>query len=142
MDKKHVLSFCIFDDLYPMMTPIEMKFNELDELKILVDKMLMYKLKYENLEEYFEFVSDNIDYIVSKLRKKRYYVRNRYEKYYVIAFAIDYVRFEIYSKDCDKQLIKWREDDANDKIVGLIADENYNDNPVVRLMNQINRDFY
>ena len=36
----------------------------------------------------------------------------------MIAFALNYTytRFEIYLKDYEKQLIKWRTDDANDPI--------------------------
>jgi len=51
---------------------------------------------------------------------KGYWVWNRFEKYYVVAFALDFTRFEVYSKDCDKQLIKWRENDENDKIKVLL----------------------
>ncbi|MFS8160395.1 MAG: hypothetical protein ACMG6E_09370, partial [Candidatus Roizmanbacteria bacterium] len=75
--------------------------------------------------------------ITNDLLNDGYYVWNRFEKYYVIAFALDYVRFEIYSKDCDKILIKWRENDATDPIKGIIKGE-YNQNPVITLVKSLN----
>lgn len=41
----------------------------------------------------------------TKLLTNKFAVINRVEKYYVITFAINGTRFEIYSKDCDKELI-------------------------------------
>ena len=58
----------------------------------------------------------------------------RFNKYYVICFAINYTRFEVFSKDCDKKLIKWRDDDQNDPIKGIIRDDNYNENPVISML--------
>lgn len=75
--------------------------------------------------------------IARSLWKENYYVINRFEKYYVIAFALDFTRFEVYSKDCDKELIKWRENDENDPVIGLIEDPEYNMNPVIRLMREL-----
>lgn len=36
------------------------------------------------------------------------------------------------------QLIKWRNDDENDPITGIIEDPNYNENPVVSLLRSLN----
>jgi hypothetical protein len=44
------------------------------------------------------------------------------KKYYVI----DWTRFEVFSKDCDKELITWRDGDENDPVVHQIV------NPVQR----------
>ena len=54
----------------------------------------------------------------------------------MIAFALDFKRFEIYSKDCDKELIHWHENDDNDPIAetGIISDEDYNENPVIQIV--------
>lgn len=72
--------------------------------------------------------------VMDSLLGDKYYVRNRYQKYYVIAFAIDYTRFHIWSKDYDAELIEWSQK-------GEIVD-NYDPdhavNPVVKIMNQLN----
>lgn len=79
-----------------------------------------------------------IDGIIEKLLNNRYYVINRINKHNVIAFALNYTRFEVYSKDCDKELITWRDDNANDLIIRQIHDPNYNENPVIRFMCSLN----
>jgi hypothetical protein len=79
---------------------------------------------------------EEINGIANILLKKNYFVKNRYNKYYVVAFALNYTRFEIFSKDCDKQLIDWEEGEG--EIKGVINDLNYNENPVVTLLKQIN----
>lgn len=86
-------------------------------------------------DKFFTSFDKNVDCIVKSLKAKRFFVRNRYNKYYVIAFAIDYTRFEIFSKDYSKKLISWR-DNEDDPISeeGIIIDENYNENPVETLM--------
>jgi len=48
------------------------------------------------------------------LKTKGYYVANQYNKYYVYAYSIDYVRFEIYSKQCSRTVIDWETDKQND----------------------------
>ncbi|XWV25685.1 hypothetical protein QJ857_gp0010 [Tupanvirus soda lake] len=40
----------------------------------------------------------NINYISETLKLQDYYVINRYNKYYIVAFAINYTRFEIFSR--------------------------------------------
>lgn len=74
---------------------------------------------------------DDIDSITDALLSDGYYVLNRYEKYYVVAFALNYTRFEVFSKDCDKELITWPEDGP---IVGVISDPDYNESPVIKLL--------
>ncbi len=62
-----------------------------------------------------------------------YYVCNRFEKYYVIAFAKNYTRFEVFSKYCDKEIIDWQVPQQG-IIKDVITDENYNENPVITLL--------
>lgn len=76
--------------------------------------------------------------IIDDLINKGYWVWNRFTKYYVVAFSLDFTRFDVYSKDCEKKLITWREKDENDQIKGIIRDSNYNENPVVSLMKMLN----
>ena len=45
--------------------------------------------------------------IVDSLIDHGHYVLNQFDKYYVVAFAVDYKRFIIYSRGYDKKLIKW-----------------------------------
>jgi hypothetical protein len=138
---KYTLSFCILDDLTVCHGPEHRElngipnFNDIKEV-ILNDLLNDFRQdEYADCSGYFdkEFFASNeyIDTIVNNLIKYNYVVKNRYNKYYVIAFAINYTRFEVYSKDCDKELIKWRENDSNDPIKGIITNPNYNENPVV-----------
>jgi hypothetical protein len=82
--------------------------------------------------DYFGAESEYNGNISSKLFSDGYWVRNRYNKYYVICFSIDHTRFEIFSKDCDKELIDWGKD--NGEIKGLIEDPEYNENPVITVL--------
>ena len=79
----------------------------------------------------------NAGRIVQELEEQGCYCVNRYEKYYVIAFAVDYRRFEIFSKDRNKKLISWGRDDCDDPVSRLITDPDYNENPVVKLFQQL-----
>lgn len=67
--------------------------------------------------------------IVHDLLRDGYYVWNRWEKYWSVAFALDYARFEVYAKDIDKELIKWRENDGEDPVYHQVRGD-YNANPV------------
>lgn len=84
-----------------------------------------------------EFIEKYKNEIIDDLIKDNYCVQNRFNKHYVIAFAINYTRFEIYCKDCDKEIIKWRENDEQDPIKGIIRNKNYNENPVVALSRKL-----
>ena len=86
-----------------------------------------------------DFTLQELYGITNCLVEEGYYVVNRYEKYYVIAFSINYTRFEVFSKDCDKEIIKWREEDQEDPIKGIIKNNNYNENPVITLLKQLNQ---
>lgn len=86
---------------------------------------------------FFRFENYYINSIVENLYKNKYFVINRYNNNYVIAFAINYTRFEIYSKDYDKVLIKWRENDEDDEIKGIIDDPEYNANAVIKTIENL-----
>jgi hypothetical protein len=139
----NTLSFCIFNDLKPSYGPVHVQFDMKDfetiknkvkeitqELTYEKDPSCYYHKKIREDEELNEVTNDLLD--------RNYSVWNRYEKYYVIAFALNYTRFEIFSKDCDKQLIQWREKDENDEVTGLITDDNYNENPVITVLKMFN----
>ena len=77
---------------------------------------------------YAAFPTDKIAGSVARsLMENKYWVCNQVNKYYVIAFAIDFTCIEIYSKDCDKKIIKWRDNDADDEISGVYSDSEKND---------------
>ncbi len=84
------------------------------------------------------FFLDSTNYhrdIAVSLLENRYWCRNRFEKYYVPAFALDYTRFEVFSKDCEKELISWRPgQDDQAPMVNQITNPDYNENPVISLM--------
>lgn len=70
--------------------------------------------------------------MIDDLLSKGYSVWNLFQKYYVIAWAIDYTRFEIYSEDCE-DVIEWGEGKSGG-IKGIIENEDYNENPVITTM--------
>ena len=137
----NTLSFCIFDDLSPCFSPITVEYKKDDPngLSTAIDLITkpFIEGKLQDDSSYYFKMDYSKDEVLSVLQRKNYYVLNRYEKFYVIAFAINYTKFEIFSKDCDKKLIKWRSDDANDKITGIIDNKNYNENPVVTLLKSL-----
>jgi len=158
---KHTLSYAYLDDLShvsdsPWNYEFETKDDDMyDNIKKIIDTIFekaeisekLYKdEKYDELENmnirfpsyWKELIVRYKNEIIDDLMDKGYWVWNRFEKYYVVAFALDFTRFEVYSKDCDKELIKWRENDKNDKIKGILKDSNYNENPVITLMKKIN----
>jgi len=45
--------------------------------------------------------------IIQSLIEKGHWVYNQYDGYYVIGFAIDFEQFEVWSKGCEKKMIKW-----------------------------------
>ncbi len=54
-------------------------------------------------------VEPHKDEIIKSLCEQGHWVYNDYDKNYVIAFAINFAEFEVWSKGCDKKLIKWKE---------------------------------
>lgn len=148
MDKMK-LSFGITDDLKFAYGPVHFEFESWDQLANVVDKVidgLKCKSKcrewcegccgdpsgYFVAEYYKAYRSD----IIAGLIENKYWVWNRFEKYYVIAFAIDYTRFEIFSRDCSKKVIEWGEGEG--PLKGIITNENYNENPIITLLRKLN----
>ena len=151
------ISFAILDDLQEMHRLDKKIVKTPENIRSFLDDIMKYfnereysdvfnKTIYTNSDPTLYFIdqfnketlydSPNfIDNIVSTLMEDEYFVRNRVEKYYVVAFAINYTKFEVYSKDCDAQLIDWGHDGSGK---GLIKDPDYNENPVVKLIKQIN----
>jgi len=80
--------------------------------KTIVRKMLdlpMDSIDESNIQDYnIKPYYDN-DEVTRDLLDNGYHVINAFEKYYVIANAIDYAQFTIYSKDCTPELINWTE---------------------------------
>lgn len=134
------VSFCILDDLSPAYGPksetVELEGNFANNVQAAVHKLILDFIAEDNDPTGYYVNEIDESAIVADLLSDKFYVINRYEKYYVIAFALDFTRFEVYSKDCSKELIKWRSTDANDPVAGLITDGDYNMNPVIKLMQQ------
>lgn len=93
-------------------------------------------------KKFFEGYTDNnekldknhyINNIVDKLLKNDFFVYNRYNKYYSVAFAINKKRFPVYSKDTDTVMIQW---DEKDEYILLPSHPN-NVCPVTGLINAI-----
>jgi len=164
--KQCILSYGYLDNLYF----VERKDFELLNLERKTIELVIKNL-YKN-KEYggFKYSIDSylnslfastveldIKEVVDNLYNDGFHVWNRLNKYYVVAFAINYNRFDIYSKDCDKKLIEWEDLDSsgddtdksddscdsdnkkkkNGKIVYQINDENYNVNPVITFVADI-----
>ena len=80
-------------------------------------------------------INPGVNDIVEGLAESGQFVLNRVNKYYAIAFAIDYKRFPIYSKDCETITIKWRETHED---VACVNPDPKNVNPVIALLTEIN----
>lgn len=138
----HTVSFVILDDLKPFMGPCHATFDgpvRSIAIEAAVRKLVgnvtpeadptMSVFQKENLES-------NIRDIVWDLERESFWRMNRVNKYYVVAFALDYTRFEVFSKDCEKELIRWRPESDDDPVAlkGIIENPDYNENPVVTFM--------
>lgn len=128
----NTLSFAIFDDLNQIIHK-EWTFNDKDEIKNILYELQKSFLSKKIGDDYYSFFNNDMDNVIQSLYKKNFYVCNRYDKYYVIAFSINYTKFYIWSKDCDAKIIKWSEDGE------LVNNYNINhdENPVVSLLKNI-----
>lgn len=160
-DKEVVISFTMLNDLRHMEEwpkHKKIKYNKDEIIKFIreidggylsheeYEKYLEKKTKgnkYHDKSQYFksydgkdDLQEEDIEYIANELMETQYFVKNRYNKYYVIAFAINYTRFEIYSKDCDKELIDWGIEELG-QIKGEINDPDYNVNSVIKLVKEL-----
>lgn len=141
----NTVSFCILNDLCPAYGPVHKSFdvstgdNLMEITNAVTDILTQFKNQgYDPSGYYYQYINNNeIREIAADLLNDGYYVWNRFEKYYVIAFALNYTRFEVFSKDYDKELIKWRDNDENDVMKGKIEDDDYNENPVITLMKNL-----
>ncbi len=114
----HTLSFCILCDSEPVIGPshivlTDFSTNELrTKIYSLTDQFKTDKNSDPSgyFNEYFFDCSFCTGFIIRSLNENKFYVKNQYEGRYVIAFAIDYTRFEIFSEGCAKRLIEWRPD--------------------------------
>jgi hypothetical protein len=143
---EHTLSFLILDDMHdgqnggPGYGPIHIKIRDLSKdailagMQTLAAPFLKYIARKKTIdvsdEAYHMILSDEeddpSDYffssyyddkdVVKCLFEDKYFCWNRFQKYYVIAYAIDYNRFAVFSKDCKTRLVKWRSDDKKDPI--------------------------
>ncbi|BCS83648.1 hypothetical protein QLL95_gp0475 [Cotonvirus japonicus] len=132
------LSFCMMDDLDVRISR-EWKFSNESEIRPILEKLWNKFLsgKCSDISGYFfdnASKNDDIEYVYQSLTKKKYYVRNRFEKYYVVAFALDYTKFYVWSKDCDPKIINWNHDG---ELVNNY-DSEHDVNPVIKLMKQLN----
>lgn len=122
-----MLSFGILDDLHFSYGPVHTKLGEsLDtsvrELVNVFRKQYVKGCNYclnkdhghEMIDEsgYFDnefFMKEDyyISLIVQSIDQTSYFVYNGYNKYYVIAFALNHKTFKIHSKDCEPKTIDW-----------------------------------
>ncbi|AQN68726.1 hypothetical protein [Saudi moumouvirus] len=108
------LSFCIYDDLIPVIS-FEKKFNNICEvgniLKNIWNKFLSGN--YSDRTHYFfdnKTMKEDIKYVLKRLKNENYCVFNGFEKYYVVAFSLNYTKFYIWSRDCKPLIINWLQD--------------------------------
>lgn len=149
------ISFAMFDDLRPI-NVIHKKINKSVEEIIRFIKNIRdsyVKEEYDPTCFLWNHFDENmmsmgtIAEIANDLLKNEYYVLNRMAKYYVVAFALNFTRFEIYSIDCDKEIISWPtyvDNEMTDSIAGegpikgIIDDPDYNVNSVIKMMAKLN----
>lgn len=139
----HTLSFQILDDLdrryeidvqLPSLerSAVEMAVRRIAKPFVTGSRRMACSQDYFDSDFDPERTSGFLQDLVRALCTRRYHCANRFEKYYVYAWAIDFVRFEIFSKDYDKELISWSSGEG--PIVGEISNPDYNENPVCRLL--------
>ena len=138
MSQEYTLSVCLFEDLEPYYSK-DVTIPNLDEsairsaLKEIVDDC---QEDDRSRSGFFDSLTKSeTNSIVYELVNDHYYVWNRYNKYYVILFAIDYTGCEIYSKDYNKEVFNW--EGKSREIKGMIDNDDYNENPVVTLFNNL-----
>lgn len=114
---QHILSFGFIDGYSFKFGPVHVSISnlEFDTIKKTVNKIID---EFEKHDDYFQW-NDEEKYLTNTLRKEsniiykelssnKYYVWNRFEKYYSIVFAIDYTQFGIFGKGNNAELINWK----------------------------------
>ncbi len=113
---------------FPIVRHIQFNRNEIrkfvEEMKLIYTK----RLSCSN----FDWNDKTTNAFIDDLLTNRFTVVNRVEKYYVLAFAINGTRFEVYSKDCLKKLIEWGDTVPTGNIsdIGFIDIKNEEENGV------------
>lgn len=136
------LSFAILDDLNQKYYFSE-DFTSYDELTQILtkiwDSFLSEEVEYGDRGYFFQknTKSEDINDVLYKLKQNNYYVCNRINKYYVYAFAINYKRFWIWSKDCEAKIIEWPVKSYESVADNL--DPEYDVNPVIKVMRMFNQ---
>lgn len=135
--EEHTITFTILDETYPMTGPHEKVVENLTY--DVVEKTI-----YELLGRYEEYLCDGHDTlywfgkedepediprfvrnVANSLIKKKYWVANMIQKYYIVAFAVDHQRFSVWSRDYKAELINWKGDDGkyrNNLVIGIPRD--------------------
>jgi hypothetical protein len=136
------LSFVILNDLRHMFEPVVQETNgTLEEAVAFLQRapdLVASHLGYTINDHVCGWQSaQQVETNAQSLLEDKYLVYNRVSKYYVLAFAVNWARFDVYSKDCDKKLMTWRDNDENDPIVDRIVGEDYRENPVVTLLKNL-----
>src|SRR5436190_4802716 len=113
----HTLSFLSIDDFrHYKQTSINIDDLSKDTIRkglekiiqqILVDTSLNQSHWFRKSLQNKKYYSGRIDTITFYLNYHGHFVLNNFDKYYVIAFAIDYNRFNVYSRDHEKELFDW-----------------------------------
>lgn len=127
---QHVLSYGYLDDLNHIhASPWSFRFNsrnreDRDEkikrlMEVIFKRATMkpilnheHKSKDMSLSfpSYWSTVIDPMkDEIIKSLCEKDHWVYNDTDGHYTIGFSINFTEFEVWSKGCDKKLIKWKE---------------------------------
>ena len=131
------ISFSILDNCKHTYGPIHKfvnsEINYTTVLEIVTNILSNFSKTDDPSSYYYKLINeDEIEKITWNLIFQNYYVINEFNRYYVIAFALNFTRFEIFSKDCATQLITWR---LNDK-KNIIIDDNSTLNSVIESLKQ------
>lgn len=119
-------SFCIMNNL-EIIEEFECKFEHNFELRsILVNLWNKYTKNNNILGRYFfdkHSMEKDIDFIERQLKINEFCVFNKFEKYYVYAFSIDYTRFYVWSKNMQPKVISWTGDyeSQTGKFVNIVS---------------------
>ena len=88
-----------------------------EKIKIIIEECVDLEYNCLDPSSYYFINGINITHVSNNLSYSNYSVLNQYERYYVHAYAIDFVRFEIFSKDYEKEIIDWGILHGNEEIV-------------------------
>lgn len=72
----------------------------------------------------YYYDNSHTDDIIKNLKKNKYAVLNRYNKWYTYAYSIDYTRFKIFAKDTEERIIEWNTEKSKQGDIINIVDKN------------------